>query len=104
MKTKPYVNMVKLMSAILVYLLLPSELRHTNLAQKLKIKAKHSFNIGFQQHSTFLKYKIGEKRTVSKCKSKVSICTLPDRLSLKVVWGMLYSFAAFLTGILFSMH
>ena len=32
------------------------------------------------------------------CKSKVSICTLPDSLSLKVVWGMLYSFAAFLTA------
>ena len=38
------------------------------------------------------------------CKSKVSICTLPDSLSLKVVWGMLYSFADFLTGILFSTH
>ena len=53
---------------------------------KLKIKAKHNFNIGFCQHSTFIKYKIGEKRTVSMCKRKVSICTLPDSLSLKVVW------------------
>ena len=47
MKTEAYVNMVKLMSAILVYLLPPSQWRHTIPAQKRKIKAKHNFNIGF---------------------------------------------------------
>ena len=36
--------------------------------------------------------------------SIIDICTLPDSMSLKVVWGMLYSFAAFLPGILFSTH
>ena len=35
------------MSAILVNLLPPSEWRHTIPAQKLKIKAKQNFNIGF---------------------------------------------------------
>ena len=34
----------------------------------------------------FIKCKIGEKRTVSMSNSKVSICTLPESLSLKVVW------------------
>ena len=29
------------------------------------------------------------------CKSKVSICTLPDSLSLKVVWGMFKNNEAF---------
>ena len=47
MKTEAYVNMVKLLSAILVNLLPPREWCHTIPSQKLKIKAKHNFNIGF---------------------------------------------------------
>ena len=63
---------------------------------------RHNFNVGL---TTFNFHNIQNwGKTVSMCKSKVSICTVPDSLSLKVVWGMLYSFAAFLTGILLSPH
>ena len=38
--------------------------------EKLKMKAKHNFNIGFYQHSTFIKYKLGKKEPFQCVKAK----------------------------------